>query len=105
MNDRYLFRAKHSLESKKWHIGNLVEEPDGLYLRDNKAKELFDNMPWWYAKDSLLMQIGYGLNRTVSDQQWQYVLGKSFVQKLKYQYPQEWNESTDTIIGRVLREK
>ena len=36
MNDRYLFRAKHNLESKKWHIGNLVEEPDGLYLRDNK---------------------------------------------------------------------
>ena len=36
MNDRYLFRAKHSLGSKKWHIGNLVEEPDGLYLRDNK---------------------------------------------------------------------
>ena len=36
MNDRYLFRAKHSLESKKWNIGNLVEEPDGLYLRDNK---------------------------------------------------------------------
>ena len=36
MKDRYLFRAKHGLESKKWHIGNLVEEPDGLYLRDNK---------------------------------------------------------------------
>ena len=36
MNDRYLFRAKHSSESKKQHIGNLVEEPDGLYLRDNK---------------------------------------------------------------------
>ena len=36
MRDRYLFRAKHSLKSKKWHIGNLVEEPDGLYLRDNK---------------------------------------------------------------------
>lgn len=36
MNDRYLFRAKHNFESKKWHIGNLVEEPDGLYLRDNK---------------------------------------------------------------------
>ena len=36
MNNRYLFRAKHSLESKKWNIGNLVEEPDGLYLRDNK---------------------------------------------------------------------
>ena len=36
MNDRYLYRAKHSLNSKKWHIGNLVEEPDGLYLRDNK---------------------------------------------------------------------
>ena len=33
MNDRYLFRAK---ESEKWHIGNLVEEPYGLYLRDNK---------------------------------------------------------------------
>ena len=33
MNDRYLFRAK---VSEKWHIGNLVEEPDGLYLRDNK---------------------------------------------------------------------
>lgn len=36
MNNRYLYRAKHSLNSKKWHIGNLVEEPDGLYLRDNK---------------------------------------------------------------------
>lgn len=36
MNDRYLYRAKHSLNSKKWHIGNLVEELDGLYLRDNK---------------------------------------------------------------------
>ena len=36
MNDRYLFKAKHSLNSKKWHIGNLVEEPDGLYLRDNE---------------------------------------------------------------------
>ena len=36
MNDRYLFKAKHSLISKKWHIGNLVEEPDGLYLRDNE---------------------------------------------------------------------
>ena len=36
MNDRHLYRAKHSLNSKKWHIGNLVEEPDGLYLRDNK---------------------------------------------------------------------
>ena len=36
MNDRYLYRAKYSLNSKKWHIGNLVEEPDGLYLRDNK---------------------------------------------------------------------
>lgn len=36
MNYRYLYRAKHSLNSKKWHIGNLVEEPDGLYLRDNK---------------------------------------------------------------------
>ena len=35
MNDRYLFRAKHNFKSKKWHIGNLVEEPDGLYLRDN----------------------------------------------------------------------
>ena len=36
MNDRYLYRAKYSLNSKKWHIGNLVEEPDGLYLRDNE---------------------------------------------------------------------
>ena len=36
MNDRYLYRAKHSLNSKKWYIGNLVEEPDGLYLRANK---------------------------------------------------------------------
>ena len=36
MNDRYLYRAKYSLNSKKWHIGNLVEAPDGLYLRDNE---------------------------------------------------------------------
>ena len=36
MNNRYLCRAKRSLNSKKWYIGNLVEEPDGLYLRANK---------------------------------------------------------------------
>lgn len=31
MRDRYLFKAKHF---KKWHIGNIVKEPDGLYIRD-----------------------------------------------------------------------
>ena len=31
MEDRYLFKAKHF---KKWHIGNIVKEPDGLYIRD-----------------------------------------------------------------------
>lgn len=31
MSDRYLFKAKHF---KKWHIGNIVKEPDGLYIRD-----------------------------------------------------------------------
>lgn len=34
MNDRYLFKAKHSLTSKKWHIGYLIKEPDGYYIRD-----------------------------------------------------------------------
>jgi uncharacterized phage protein (TIGR01671 family) len=33
MEDRYLFKAKHF---KKWHIGNIVKEPDGLYIRDIK---------------------------------------------------------------------
>lgn len=33
MEDRYLFKAKHFNE---WHIGNLVKEPDGLYIRDIK---------------------------------------------------------------------
>ena len=33
MNDRYLFKAKHF---KEWHIGNIVKEPDGLYIRDIK---------------------------------------------------------------------
>lgn len=31
MSDRYLFKAKHF---KEWHIGNIVKEPDGLYIRD-----------------------------------------------------------------------
>lgn len=30
MEDRYLFKAKHFEE---WHIGNIVKEPDGLYIR------------------------------------------------------------------------
>lgn len=34
MEDRYLFKAKHSLYSKEWHIGNLVKEPDGLYIKE-----------------------------------------------------------------------
>ena len=33
MEDRYLFKAKHFGE---WHIGNIVKEPDGLYIRDIK---------------------------------------------------------------------
>lgn len=75
-----------------------------MYWKDNKAKDYLDEMPWWYAKDSFLMQIGYGFNRVVNTQQWQYILGKCFVQKLIYRYPQEWNDSTNTIIERVLRE-
>ena len=31
MEDRYLFKAKCFEE---WHIGNIVKEPDGLYIRD-----------------------------------------------------------------------
>ena len=34
MEDRYLFKAKHF---KEWHIGNIVKEPDGLYIRDIKG--------------------------------------------------------------------
>ena len=33
MDYRYLFKAKHFGE---WHIGNIVKEPDGLYIRDIK---------------------------------------------------------------------
>ena len=33
MEDRYLFKAKHFEE---WHTGNIVKEPDGLYIRDIK---------------------------------------------------------------------
>lgn len=33
MKDRYLSKAKHFNE---WHIGNIVKEPDGLYIRDTK---------------------------------------------------------------------
>ena len=33
MEDRYLFKAKHFEE---WHIGNIIKEPDGLYIRDIK---------------------------------------------------------------------
>lgn len=44
MEDRYLFKAKHSIESKEWHIGNIVKEPDGLYIRDiNKNVMVYIN--------------------------------------------------------------
>lgn len=33
MEDRYLFKAKHFNE---WHIGNIIKEPDGFYIRDIK---------------------------------------------------------------------
>ena len=33
MEYRYLFKAKHF---KEWHIGNIVKELDGLYIRDIK---------------------------------------------------------------------
>ena len=37
MEDRYLFKAKHFEE---WHIGNIVKEPDGLYIRDIKGNAM-----------------------------------------------------------------
>ena len=37
MEDRYLFKAKHF---KEWHIGNIVNEPDGLYIRDIKGNAM-----------------------------------------------------------------
>lgn len=43
MEDRYLFKAKHF---KEWHIGNIVKEPDGLYIRDmNKDVMAFIDDP------------------------------------------------------------
>lgn len=41
MQDRYLFKAKHFNE---WHRGNIIKEPDGLYIRDrNKDVMAFIN--------------------------------------------------------------
>ena len=41
MQDRYLFKAKHFNE---WHIGNIIKEPDGFYIRDrNKDVMAFIN--------------------------------------------------------------
>ena len=37
MEDRYLFKAKHFEE---WHIGNIVKELDGLYIRDIKGNAM-----------------------------------------------------------------
>ena len=37
MEDRYLFKAKHFEE---WHTGNIVKEPDGLYIRDIKGNAM-----------------------------------------------------------------
>ena len=37
MTERYLFKAKHFEE---WHIGNIVKEPDGLYIRDIKKNAM-----------------------------------------------------------------
>ena len=37
MEDRYLFKAKHFEE---WHIGNIVKEPGGLYIRDIKGNAM-----------------------------------------------------------------
>ena len=37
MEDRYLFKAKCF---EKWHTGNIVKEPDGLYIRDIKGNAM-----------------------------------------------------------------
>ena len=37
MEDRYLFKGKNF---KEWHIGNIVKEPDGLYIRDIKGNAM-----------------------------------------------------------------
>lgn len=37
MEDRYLFKAKHFEE---WYTGNIVKEPDGLYIRDIKGNAM-----------------------------------------------------------------
>ena len=37
MEDRYLFKAKCF---KEWHIGNIIKEPDGLYIRDIKGNAM-----------------------------------------------------------------
>ena len=37
MEDRYLFKAKHF---KEWPLGNIVKEPDGLYIRDIKGNAM-----------------------------------------------------------------
>nr|DAW43585.1 MAG TPA: YopX protein [Bacteriophage sp.] len=62
MEDRYLFKAKHF---KKWHIGNIVKEPDGLYIRDIKG-----NVMAYINDESTICQCT-GLNDKKGDLIWE----------------------------------
>jgi uncharacterized phage protein (TIGR01671 family) len=62
MEDRYLFKAKHF---KKWHIGNIVKEPDGLYIRDIKG-----NVMEYINDESTICQCT-GLNDKKGDLIWE----------------------------------
>lgn len=84
MEDRYLFKAKHFEE---WHIGNIVKEPDGLYIRDIK-----ENVMAYIDDESTICQCT-GLKDKNDKLIWENDIARTIFNGIEHIYRVIWDKS------------
>lgn len=57
-----------------------------IYDTDRKAKEMMDNIWFCDHHDAALMHVHYGFDHKYSEELWEQIVNKCFVQKLSYKY-------------------